>query len=109
MSTITPVFTPRLELPYQAIASFCRRWGIVRLELFGSALREDFDPTSDVDFMYVFAPGVKLGWEFSALCDELEAIVGRHVDMISRKAVERSANPRRKNEILDSARVIYAE
>jgi predicted nucleotidyltransferase len=96
-------------MPYDAIAHFCRRWGIARLELFGSALREDFGPESDVDFLYVFAPGVQIGWEFSTLCDELEAIVGRRIDMVSRTAVERSTNLRRKSEILSSAQVIYAE
>jgi predicted nucleotidyltransferase len=109
MSTITPKATPRLGLPYEAIADFCRRWGIARLELFGSVLREDFGPHSDVDFLYSFTPGVRVGWEFATLCDELEAIIGRPVDMVSRTAVERSANPRRKSEILDSALVIYAQ
>ncbi|MEX2140039.1 MAG: nucleotidyltransferase domain-containing protein [Pirellulales bacterium] len=109
MSIITPKSTPRLKLPYEGIAQFCRRWGIARLELFGSALRDDFGPESDMDFLYVLAPGVQIGWEFSTLCDELEAIVGRPIDMVSRTAVERSVNPRRKNEILGSAQVIYAE
>lgn len=109
MSTITPKSTPRLGLPNEAIAEFCRRWGIARLELFGSVLREDFRQDSDVDFLYLFAPGVRVGWEFSTLCDELEAIVGRPVDMVSRIAVERSVNAHRKSEILSSAQVIYAE
>lgn len=108
MSTVTPINTPRLNLPYEKLADFCRRWGIVRLELFGSALRDDFGATSDVDFLYTFAPHVRLGWEFSTLCDELEAVVGRRVDMISRHAIERSTNPGRRNEILRSAEVVYA-
>jgi predicted nucleotidyltransferase len=108
MSAITPHSAIRIQLPYEEIADFCRRWNIVRLDLFGSALQDDFGPKSDLDFLYVFAPDRHIGWRFVDLCEELERLVGRPVDMVSRKAIEASTNPRRKQEILESAQVIYA-
>src|SRR5688500_14429094 len=107
MSTV-PRPAARIQLPYDQIADFCRRWKIVRLELFGSALRDDFSAQSDLDFLYVFAPDSHIGWHFVDLCEELERLVGRPVDMVSRKAVEESTNQRRKQEILQTAQVIYA-
>jgi predicted nucleotidyltransferase len=108
MSTASRSRTAKVQLPYDEIADFCRRWNIVRLELFGSALRDDFGPDSDLDFLYVFAPESHIGWRFVDLCEELERLVGRPVDMVSRKAIEASTNPRRKQEILETAQVIYA-
>jgi len=108
MSSITAIPDAKLELPYEAIAEFCERWGVERLELFGSVLRDDFTDDSDVDFLYVASPTCRWGLSFVDACDELAAIVGRPVDMVSRKAVERSANPFRRRSILSEARVIYA-
>jgi predicted nucleotidyltransferase len=108
MSTVSPRPAARIQLPYDQIADLCRRWKIVRLELFGSALRDDFGAQSDLDFLYVFAPDTHIGWRFVDLCEELERLVGRPVDMVSRKAVEESSNQRRKQEILQTAQVIYA-
>jgi uncharacterized protein len=108
MSAASPSPPAKVQLPYDEIADFCRRWKIVRLELFGSALRNDFGPDSDLDFLYVFEPESHIGWRFVELCEELERLVGRPVDMVSRKAIEASTNPRRRKEILETAQVIYA-
>jgi predicted nucleotidyltransferase len=108
MLTATTHATIKASLPLAALADFCRRWKIVRLDVFGSALRDDFGPKSDIDFLYVFAPDAHIGWHFVDLCEEIEQIVGRRVDMVSRKAIEQCANPRRRQEILDTAQVIYA-
>jgi predicted nucleotidyltransferase len=108
MASAYPQTTSKPTLPYDALAEFCRRWKIVRLEVFGSAVRDDFGPTSDIDFLYVFAQDAHIGWAFVDLCEELERLVGRPVDMVSRKAIEQSANLRRRQEILDTAQVIYA-
>ena len=99
--------TTKLDLPYDVIAEFCRRWKIVRLELFGSALRDDFGPDSDLDFLYTFADDASWGLDFVTIGDELSGIVGRPVDLISRRAVERSHNWIRRKAILASAQVIY--
>jgi hypothetical protein len=109
MSTITRVTTPKVDLPYERIADFCRRWKIVKLELFGSALREDFGPESDLDFLYTAAPDARWGWEIVTLANELEALVGRPVDLVSRGAVEKSENRIRRREFLGTAKVVYEQ
>lgn len=79
------------------------------MELFGSALRPDFDPArSDVDLMVTFAPDRLPGWEFFAdLPEELSAIFGRKVDVLTRRSVEQSQNEYRRREILENSVVIY--
>ncbi len=89
------------------IAAFCRRWKIARLDIFGSALRPDFGPASDVDFLYTLAPDARWGWEFTDAADELARLLGRAVDLVSRRAIERSHNPFRRQEILSTARPVY--
>lgn len=98
-----------LPVPCQGVAELCRRWGIVKMELFGSVLRRDFDAKrSDVDVMVTFAEGRLPGWEFFAdLPEELSAIFGRKVDVLTRRSVEQSANDLRRREILDHSTVIY--
>ncbi|MFH0979999.1 MAG: nucleotidyltransferase domain-containing protein [Planctomycetota bacterium] len=107
MSTINKLDSPKLDLPFDVIADFCRRWKIVKLELFGSGVREDFGPGSDLDFLYTFSDEAHWGWEIVTLGDELSRIVGRPVDLVSRRAVERSPNWVRRNAILGMAQVIY--
>ena len=98
-----------IPIPYEAIAVFCERWGVVRMELFGSVLREDFDAArSDVDVMVTFAPGRLPGWEFFAdFPDELSAIFGRKVDVQTRHGVEEMSNATRRRHILENSEVIY--
>lgn len=99
----------QIPISYPKLEAFCRKWGIARLELFGSVLREDFDPAaSDVDVLVTFAPGVHHGLDFfSTMPDELAAIFGRKVDLLTRKSVEQSRNPSRKEAILAGTRTIY--
>jgi hypothetical protein len=97
-----------VKLSREAIEEFCRRWKITRLELFGSALRQDFGPDSDLDFLYTFTDDAHWGWEIVTIGDELTQIVGRPVDLVSRRAIERSRNRIRRESILNSARVLYA-
>jgi uncharacterized protein len=73
---------PRLPIPHAAIAEFCRRNRIRRLALFGSVLREDFGPTSDVDVLVEFEPDARVGLiRFAALEQELGTMLGRTVDL----------------------------
>lgn len=98
-----------IDLPSEAIADFCRRWLVTELALFGSVLREDFRPDSDIDVLVSFAPEAR--WTLLDLVrmeDELKAIFGRDVDLVEREAVERSENYIRRQHILRSARTIYA-
>ncbi len=96
-------------LPPDRLQDFCRRWKVKSLALFGSALREDFRPESDIDFLVQFEDDA--GWslfDHARMEQELEDLVGRDVDLVSRRAVEASHNPLRKRAILESAETIYA-
>ncbi len=84
------------------------RWKIITLELFGSILRDDFSSESDVDLLLSFEPDATPSlFEWVGMKDELEAIFGRAVDVLTRKSVEKSTNPYRRAGILESTRVIY--
>lgn len=90
------------------IEEFCRRWGVSEFSLFGSVLREDFRPDSDVDVMVSFAPGVhRTLLDLAAMQEELEGILGRNVDLLTRRGVEQARNPLRREEILSTAETIY--
>ncbi len=103
-----PATGPRIWLPQDEIRPFCRRHHIHRLALFGSVLRDDFRPDSDVDVLVDFEEGVELGLlEIVAIQDELSEILGRPVDLVERKAVERSENYIRRRHILDTAETVY--
>ncbi len=97
-----------LTLSPVQLDAFCRRWKIARLDLFGSALRNDFRPDSDVDILVSFSTGARWGLlSFVRMKEELSALVGRRVDLVSRRAVEGSENPLRRASILDSARPLH--
>jgi len=70
-----------IEIPKDRIVAFCRRHSIRRLSLFGSILRDDFGPQSDVDVLVEFEPGARTGLKFFAMQDELSDILGRKVDL----------------------------
>ncbi len=96
------------DIPQAALDDFCRRWQIAELALFGSVLREDFRPDSDIDVLVTFTPQTR--WtllDFVKMQNELTDILGRDVDLVMRDAVEASCNAHRRQRILDSAQVIY--
>ncbi len=98
-----------LNLPHDRIAAFCRKWNVSELALFGSVLRDDFRPDSDVDVLVTFTPGSRVSlFDFPEMQDELSEIFGRPVDLLTRRGVEESRNPYRRRSILDSAQVVYA-
>lgn len=80
---------PRIALPTEAIADFCRRNRVRRLALFGSVLRDDFTADSDVDMLVEFDPDERLGFAFFTLQDELSRILGRRVDLNTRNDLSR--------------------
>ena len=97
------------DLTPEQIEAFCKKWQITRLELFGSVLRDDFDEKSDIDLLATFVGrgpsriGAILDME-----EELQALLGRPVDLVKRHLVEESPNWIRRRAILESARLIYA-
>lgn len=101
--------SPRIPIPHEAIADFCRRWKITEFALFGSVLRDDFGPESDVDVLVSFAPDSQATLlTLHDIEQELSELLGRPVDILTRQGVESSHNPYRKHDILSSVRVLYA-
>ncbi len=99
----------RLSLSREQVEEFCRRWAIRELAVFGSALRDELGPASDVDVLVTFAPDA--AWSLLdcvQMQNELGQLIGRRVDLVSRRAIEASANPIRRREILDTAETVYA-
>jgi len=98
----------RITIDREGIADFCRRWKIVELSLFGSVLRDDFRPDSDIDVLVSFASDAEWSlFDHVAMEDELTAMIGRKVDLLSRRAIERSENWIRRKAILGSAEAVY--
>lgn len=98
----------RSAIPLEPVVELCRRFAVERLELFGSALRDDFGPESDVDFLVVFRDDEDRGpGEFLDFQEELGRLLGRKVDLLSRKAIERSSNYILRRNILSTARPIH--
>src|SRR5437868_14836516 len=100
---------PRISLPSESVAAFCRRWKITQLSLFGSVLRDDFRPDSDIDVLVTYSDAAEWSlFDAVAMKRELSGLLHRKVDLVSRRAIERSDNWIRRKEILDSAVPIYA-
>lgn len=99
-----------IEIPDHRLTEFCRRWQITELALFGSVLRSDFGPESDMDFLVTYASNKRREpWGYFPEQEEMEALLGRKVDWITRKSVEQARNPLFRREALKMAEVIYAE
>ena len=95
-----------IHIPNDQIAAFCRRFGIEEFSLFGSVLRDDFGPDSDIDVMVKFLPGHGFTFEnIPDIQDELERLFNRPVDVIEKGRVR---NPIRRQAIMSSYRVVYA-
>jgi len=94
------------EIPQERIAAFCRKWKIKELALFGSVLREDFGPDSDVDVLVTFEPDVPWSlFDWPDMTDELKVIFGREVDLVEKAGLR---NPYRRYTILTTREIIYA-
>jgi predicted nucleotidyltransferase len=103
------MITHDINVPIDTIAAFCKKWNIIEFALFGSVLREDFRPDSDIDVLVRFAPNTDYGLLAHAhMENELSDLLGRPVDLIDRQAIEKSANWLRRQEILRTAEVYYA-
>jgi uncharacterized protein len=104
-----PDVATRIALDEARLQAFCDRWRVARLELFGSVVRDGFRPDSDVDVLITFRPDADWGLlDHAAMEEELAILFGRPVDLLSRRAVERSANHLRRASILQSAEPLFA-
>ncbi len=98
----------RIEVPKRQIGQFCEKWRVQELSLFGSVLRGDFRPDSDVDVLVSFAPEVH--WGFHHLLEmkgELESLFGRPVDLVEKRLIDESPNYIRRKHILTHLEPIY--
>jgi len=94
----------------QDIARFCQRWQILELSLFGSVLREDFNPDSDVDVLVTFSDNSEWGlFDHVQMQQELQALLDRKVDLISRRALAHTQNQLLREEILKTTKVIFTQ
>jgi predicted nucleotidyltransferase len=98
----------RVRFPEKPVADFCRRHRVIGLWVFGSALRDDFRPDSDVDVLVQFEPDARPTLsEFIAIENELGEMVHRKVDVVDRKSVEHSPNYIRREAILNSLEPLH--
>ncbi|MDJ0577066.1 MAG: nucleotidyltransferase family protein [Xenococcaceae cyanobacterium MO_234.B1] len=98
----------QVPLPLDKIKEFCDRWKIVEFALFGSVLRDDFHSNSDIDVMVEFNQDSRHSlFDLVIMEDELKAIFNRDVDLVTRKGITNSRNYLRRQNILNSAQIIY--
>jgi uncharacterized protein len=101
---------PKITIPRKKIAEFCRRRKVVEFSLFGSVLRDDFRPESDVDVLVTFAPDAQVSlFDLVDMKIELEDLFHRPVDVVEKQAVLESRNHIRRKSILANTRVVYAQ
>lgn len=97
--------TIQVELPQEDLKLFCTRWSVSELSLFGSVLRDDFRPDSDLDVLVSFEEKAHIGlWDMAQMVIELESMFGRKVDFIEKEGL---CNPYRKEAILAQREVVY--
>jgi hypothetical protein len=96
----------KINIPLKQIEDFCHRWRIKEFSLFGSVLREDFRPDSDIDVLVSFEPDGGITFDNRVeMLDELAEIFGRQVDLVEKDAIR---NPFRRHDILTTKEVVYA-
>lgn len=88
----------------ERLTEVCERFGVARLEVFGPLSRGEESDASDVDLLYVLETGIRLGWRIEELSEELSEVLGRHVDLVSRRAL----HDRLRDHVLSEAQALYA-
>jgi predicted nucleotidyltransferase len=100
------ILAERISFSKAKITAFCKRWQISEFSLFGSVLRDDFTPESDVDVLVNFHQQAKWSlWDLMDMTEELEKMFGRKVDLVEKEAIR---NPYRRHSILNGSQVFYA-
>lgn len=94
-----------VDFDRRRLVDFCRKWKITRMAFFGSVLRDDFRPDSDVDVMVSFAPGIDwFSYDYFGMKEEIESLFGRSVDVIEEGAIR---NPIKRRCIYENLEVVY--
>ncbi len=95
-----------IDISEDKLVELCRKWRVKELSIFGSILRDDFGPDSDIDVLVVFQPDAPWSlWDLMEMKEELEVLFGRTIDLVEKEALR---NPWRKREILNTYKVVYA-
>ncbi len=95
-----------IDIAENKLAELCRKWKVTELSLFGSILRDDFGPDSDIDVLVVFRPDAPWSlWDLMDMREELQNLFERKVDLVEKDALR---NPYRRREILSNYKVLYA-
>ena len=103
-------FYQRLKIQPVQLEEICQQWQITELALFGSVLRDDFNPQSDVDILVSFAKSTKITFfDLDAIEEQLSKLLDRSVDLVTKRAIEQSHNWIRKQNILGNCQVIYEQ
>jgi predicted nucleotidyltransferase len=98
-----------IDIPYDRMIEFCKKWQITEFALFGSVLRDDFRSDSDIDVLVKFSEEAHSTlFDMVDMQEELEQLLGRKVDLVSRRAIESSRNYIRRKAILSSLEILYA-
>lgn len=98
--------SPKIKIDHNRIAEFCHRWKVKELALFGSVLRNDFRPDSDVDILIGFTEDAKWDlFDLATIYDELKALFGREVDLVENGTIR---NPFRRQSIMSTREILYA-
>lgn len=98
----------KIQLPHPELAAFCQKWKIKEMSFFGSVLREDFRSDSDIDIIVNFEDNSTWGiLELVRMKRELKTLLGREVDLMTKKSIEQSHNWIRRQEILGTAQIVY--
>ena len=108
--TTSTLSAQRHQLPMEAIESFCLKWNVAEMSLFGSAVRSDFAPDSDVDVLVQYQPGKNLPEKIELVVDRGEAlssVFGQEADMVDMDALRESRNWLLRKRILEEAVKIY--
>lgn len=105
-----PTIQTRLGLSSQDVATFCQQWGITKMALFGSILRDDFRADSDIDLLITFAPDARQGLlTLAKIKHELESRLQRPIDLVPEASIQMSDNWIRQRDILSTAQTIYEQ
>ncbi len=107
---LEPQLEKRLGISFEKIAQFCQKWNIIELALFGSVLNDCFHGDSDIDILIRFDSNTRQGLlTLAKIKHQLEASIGRKVDIVTFESVENSENPIRRQEILKNAQIVYEQ
>jgi predicted nucleotidyltransferase len=98
----------KIQIPQQELIVFCQKWKIKEMSFFGSVLRDDFRADSDIDIIVSFEDNSTWGiLELVRMKRELKILLGREIDLLTKKSIEQSHNWIRRQEILGTAQVVY--